>query len=117
MCSAVSAERAGNGQLQNTRLNHGLFPIFPVGVRSHRSSHGSNLGSAMNSTSWRCERGISALDQFFQGGKECRIGDRRALAAANQRLSLGSQSRNAEGHGDTVIAERFEFSAVKSVST
>jgi hypothetical protein len=47
----------------------------------------------------------STLDQALKNRKERGIGDGCALTAANQGLTLSTQRRDAEGHGDAVITE------------
>src|SRR5271163_340328 len=77
-----------------------------------------SLGAPLYHTCAHCKRSKrSALDHAFQRGKECRIRDGRAFTAPNHGLALGSQSCDAEGHSDAVIAEGFNLRAVERLSS
>src|SRR5277367_31320 len=89
--------------------------LYHTCAQSTLAGH-SRQSSAADADSPTEARERLALDQVFQRGKECRIGDACAFTAANQSLAVRSQSCNAEGHRDPVIAEGFDLRAAQRLS-
>ena len=61
------------------------------------------------------QNSVSALGDFFQLVKKCRIGNRCGFGAADSGFAFCAQGGYGEGHGDAVVVVRIQFCTVEDL--